>query len=54
VAKKTGVDPAAKEGCSLWVRNIATTTRANDLKTHFSQFGAVSDLNKIYNLAMYR
>jgi RNA recognition motif-containing protein len=41
VAKKTGVDPAAKEGCSLWVRNIATTTRANDLKTHFSQFGAV-------------
>ena len=41
--KTTGVDLAAKHGCSLWVRNIATTTRANDLKAHFSQFGVVSD-----------
>ncbi|XP_062511635.1 scaffold attachment factor B1-like isoform X2 [Corticium candelabrum] len=39
--KTTGVDLAAKHGCSLWVRNIATTTRANDLKAHFSQFGVV-------------
>lgn len=43
-ARKTGVDLAAKSGCSLWVRNIATTTRANDLKTHFSQYGAVRNL----------
>ena len=29
-------------GCSLWVKNITTMTRANDLKTVFSKYGTVN------------